>query len=191
MKKRTKGGGPGSKVEERLLCRSLLPQPQPGHAVRGESPKHAKSRESVPEYCRVTRPWQSWEPSPPAGLATDGESRSGPPRQSRCLLSNLAAQSAWTAGRSTMHRAVWTHSEGRVTATSVWLAVPVSERRSNTAPRKTQGGCERKRALYAVLVVDHFRELERIFTMAILFPTRIESHSLGQKDSRAVAVNLC
>ena len=43
MKKRTKGGGPGRKVEERLLCWSLLPQPRPGHAVRGESPKHAKT----------------------------------------------------------------------------------------------------------------------------------------------------
>ena len=144
-------------------------------------PKACKSRESVPEYCRVTRPWQSWEPSPPAGLATDGESRSGPPRQSRCLLPNLAAQAAWTAGRFTMHRAVWIRSEGRVTATSVWLAVPVSERRSNTAPRKIQGVCGKKRAFYAVLVVDHFRMLESNFIMAILFTTRIEGHSLGQK----------
>ena len=53
--------------------------------------------------------------------------------------------------------------------------------RSTTAPRKTQGGCERKRAFYVVLVVDHFRKLESNFTMAILFATRIEVHSLGQK----------
>ena len=122
-----------------------------------------KSSESVPVYCRGTRTRQSWESSPPAGLATDGESRSGPPRQSRCLLSNLAAQSAWTAGRSTMHRAVWTRSEGRVTATSVRLAVPVSKRRSTTAPRKIQGGCGKKRAFHAVLVVDCFLTLESKF----------------------------
>ena len=143
--------------------------------------KHGKSSESVPVYCRGTRTRQSWESSPPAGLATDGESRSGPQRQSRCLLANRAAQSAWTAGRFTMHRAVWTRSEGRVTATSVWLAVPVSERRSNTAPLKIQGGYGKKRAFYAVLVVDHFRKVESNFTMAILFATRIEGHSLGQK----------
>ena len=129
----------------------------------GRKPKACKSRKSVPEYCRVTRPWQSWDPSPPAGLATDGESRSGPPRRSRSLLPNLAAEAAWIAGRFVMHRAVWIRSEGRVTATSAWLAVPVSERRSNTAPRKIQGGCGKKRAFYAVLVVDRFRMLESKF----------------------------
>ena len=106
-------------------------------------PKHGKSSESVPVYCRGTRTRQSWESSPPAGLATDGESPSGPPRQSRCLLSNLAAQSAWTAGRFTMHRAVWTCSEGKVTATSVWLAVPVSERGPTLHPVKYKGCVER------------------------------------------------
>ena len=80
-----------------------------------------------------------------------------------------------------MHRAVWTRREGRVIATSARLAVPVSKRRSTTAPRKIQGGCGKERAFYAVLVVDLFRELESIFTMAILLATRIESHSLGQK----------
>ena len=57
------------------------------------------------------------------------------------------------------------------------LAVPVSERRSHTAPRKIQGGCGKKRAFYAVLVVDHFRELVSSFTMAIQFATRNDSHS--------------
>ena len=53
--------------------------------------------------------------------------------------------------------------------------------RSTTAPRKTQGGCERKRAFHAVLVVDRFRMLESNFIMAIKHATRHESHSLGQK----------
>ena len=63
--------------------------------------------------------------------------------------------------------------------------VPVVER---TQPLAGASGaspetrlCGKKRAFYAVPVVDNFRKLESIFTIAIFFATRIESHSLGQK----------
>ena len=80
-----------------------------------------------------------------------------------------------------MHRAVWTRSEGRVTATSVWLAVPVSERGPTLHPVRSEGGCGKECAFHAVLVVDRFRMLESNFIMAIKHATRHESHSLGQK----------
>ena len=181
MKKRTEGGGPGSKVEERLLCRSLLPQPRPGHAVRGESPNHGKAARAF--QCTAAERERGRAGNPARRLDWRPTEKADRGRRARVDASSpilRPSQRGLQGAPQCIAQCGHVVRAGLLRRPLGWPSQCLSGR-STTAPRKTQGGCERKRAFYAVLVVDHFIELENSFTMAIQSAIRAESHILGQK----------
>ena len=84
-------------------------------------------------------------------------------------------------GASIMHHAVW----NGVRAGLLWrlsrFAVPESERRSNTAPRESQGGCGKRRAFHAAWLSTIFTTLEQVLLMAMKQPYVTRAMFLGQK----------
>ena len=165
MKNRSRAAGPAARRRGgRHAGRHFRKQSRLVSLSGENARRHATSRRASRGNCRGTRPWRGRGPSPQAGPATDGEKADrGRHAEVEASSQSCGPDFVELQGASIMHHAVWNGVRARLLWRLSRLAVPESERRSNTAPREIQGGCGKRRAFHAVLVVDCFLTLESKF----------------------------